>query len=455
MSVKWPFKLGVLKAMKRIALIAVALVLVVVPAAMITFTDPNAPRFEKLHAPLTLPASARVSYAFLNPSPCDGEKLWITRYWSVTNSETLLYGIHDGTILGRLIHGWPMFLTPGGKLVCARPVADDRHLKERIRGFLQSVAHAFSKSPIRGTPFAASVASRYREPHNYLLLDMKKQTATKMGKLARGPSSFSPSPDFRRGYIYWDTQGGLVDLYCFDLERPAVRQAAAEVLVSGWWDNTHILLQTTNCDFVLHEVTTGQTAPFLRFEEIAEFLRNNGITGDPKKAWAIWFWNGREYDFYLADAQQRWKEAESYLIKLERPAGRFRLLSRQFKFECAGQLDPSARYYLFTGRNERLSNPFTGRNEGLSNESVYFQDILLGRGRDDSVCLRDLENDTTRILVPSAGQSYSGRPRFYRDSVIYYRSNALWRINLDGSNNLKLFPSPDAVGHTPEKSSSR
>jgi len=46
------------------------------------------------------------------------------------------------------------------------------------------------------------------------------------------------------------------------------------------------------------------------------------------------------------------------------------------------------------------------------------------------------------ILVSPNSGKYFSIPRFYRDSVIYIRSNALWKINLDGSANSKLFPQP-------------
>lgn len=99
------------------------------------------------------------------------------------------------------------------------------------------------------------------------------------------------------------------------------------------------------------------------------------------------------------------------------------------KFEWSDHLDPTARYYLYSGRER-----------GHGNDAVY---------------VRDLQNGTTRILVPPANGAHFSLPRFYHDSVIYVRNNALWRINLDGFNNIKLFPPPDAGGKTADSVSGR
>jgi hypothetical protein len=135
---------------------------------------------------------------------------------------------------------------------------------------------------------------------------------------------------------------------------------------------------------------------------------------DPSKTRAFAIWNGRENDFYLTDTHQKWLAAESYLIKLERPDGRLRLLFPRFKFEWSDHLDAAGRQYLYSGREA-------------------------GEGS-DGVFLRDLDSGTNRVLVAPDAEKHFSLPRFYRDSVIYVRSNAVWRIGLDGANNVKLFP---------------
>jgi hypothetical protein len=58
----------------------------------------------------------------------------------------------------------------------------------------------------------------------------------------------------------------------------------------------------------------------------------------------------------------------------------------------------------------------------------------------EGVFVRDLVTGSNRVLVAATTNNYFSIPRFCKDSVIYVRSNALWQIGLDGSNNVKLFP---------------
>jgi hypothetical protein len=175
----------------------------------------------------------------------------------------------------------------------------------------------------------------------------------------------------------------------------------------------------TNADFLLFDVTTEVFSPFVTVRQIANFLVTNGISEDPKLARAFFIRNGLENDFYLTDANQKWLAEESFLIKVQRPDGRLRLLSPSFKFEWSDHFDATGRYYLYSGR-------------GAGNAS-------------DGVFVRDLQTGTNLVLVAPDANKYFSLPRFYGDSAIYFRSNALWRINLDGFGNTRLF-SPEAVG---------
>ena len=102
----------------------------------------------------------------------------------------------------------------------------------------------------------------------------------------------------------------------------------------------------------------------------AAFLRDNMIAEDPAKARAFFIWTGRENDFYLTDTHQRWLAAESFLIKVERPYGRLKLLASRFKFEWLDQFDPTGRYYLYSGRES-----------GSASDGVFLRDIQSGTNR--------------------------------------------------------------------------
>lgn len=152
---------------------------------------------------------------------------------------------------------------------------------------------------------------------------------------------------------------------------------------------------------------------FISAGQVAQCLKNDMTSYDPNQIGGFCTWNGRKNDIYLTDLLLRHRSSESFLIKVERPNGHLKLLYPRFQFEWSSHFDPTGRYYLFSGHEKS-----TG------------------------VFVRDLESAARRVLVaPDSGQYYS-IPQFYRDSVIYVRSNALWRININGSDNIRLFPIP-------------
>ena len=125
-------------------------------------------------------------------------------------------------------------------------------------------------------------------------------------------------------------------------------------------------------------------------------------------------WNGRENEFYLTDTHKKWQATNSFLAKIERPNGGLKLLARDFKFEWSDHLDASGSLYLYSGRTDG--------------------------DRSDAVLLRNMKDNTETTLVASDGTKLFSIPRFYGHSAIYVRSNMLWRIDLNGSNNTRLFP---------------
>src|SRR5207249_12183036 len=94
------------------------------------------------------------------------------------------------------------------------------------------------------------------EPHRYWLLDLEKNSAARMGDLPGLPNfTFQPSPDLRYGYSPLHGAGDELDVYRFDFKRRSIKKLDVHGWPSGWWDQTNILILTTNNDFVLHDVT--------------------------------------------------------------------------------------------------------------------------------------------------------------------------------------------------------
>jgi hypothetical protein len=257
----------------------------------------------------------------------------------------------------------------------------------------------------------------------YWLLGLKNNKAKRLGDIPGNPNSLIPSPDFHYCFTFRFGPTGPED-YLLDSREGSIQRLGISAWgwLCGWWNNTQLLVLTTNRDFVLYEVRQKTISPLISLEKLATFLKEARILDDPKKTQSFAIWNGREDDFYLTDTHQKWLADESFLIKVQRPDGGLKLLHPRLKFEWSDHLDPTGRYYLYTGRESG--------------------------DRSDGVFLRDLETGTNRVLVAPSTNHYFSIPRFYRDSIIYVRSNALWQISLNGSNNVRLFPPVEAEQQT-------
>ena len=394
--------------MKRITLFALVVLLLAFSLAIVAWLrspDPNAPQFKRIQAS---PRVQQISYEFLDTRPFEGGKMWIYGWTRGTNGVALLYDIEKRQVIGQLTNGWPVTLFGDPpRLLCGESVSARTGPKEFLARLLGQISGGRFNFP-------------QTEVIRYWLLNPETHTASRLGDLHGTPNfSFSLSPDYRYADTGRHNNSGGVDSFCFDLERGFIKKLHVPGWAAGWWDNTHVLVQTTNVDFTLYDVSAETTTPLIATAQIAALLREHGISEDPKKAGAFFNWNGRENDFYLTDAHQKWLAAKSFLIKVERPNGRLKLLSPSFKFEWSDHFDPTGRYYLYSGREAGDAS--------------------------DGVFVRDLQSGTTNVLVSANSNKSFSIPMFYGDSVIYIRSNVLWRINLDGSNNIRLFPPPDTV----------
>jgi hypothetical protein len=199
-----------------------------------------------------------------------------------------------------------------------------------------------------------------------------------------------------------------------DIENDIVRKDRVDGFPIGWWDVQRVLVQA-NKDLVLYDIETRKISAFLPVRELQKLFVEAGVTNDPGQASPFSIWDGRQNDFYLTDAHKRWSAEESYLIKIERP-GRLKMVDPHFKCEWSDHFDASGTYYLYSGRER-----------GETNSAVYVRDLKAGK---------------TRELVPpdpNRTNDFSD-PNFYGTDVVYFRSNSLWRISLDGSHNRRLFP---------------
>jgi hypothetical protein len=328
--------------------------------------------------------------------------------WIVPNRrDALVYDIEKRRVFGEVTNAWPVMLFGDPpRLLCCQFTTNmaPTNLRERLQSFVSKV----SRGLIKGRP--------YMSGNTYWILNLANGAANRLGDIPSHPYTFFPSPDCRYSFTSRIGARPLLppDFYLLDLQRPRIQRLKMPGWSCDWWDNTQVLMQMTNSDFVLYDVRKRTTAPLITFGKLSAFLREKDIPRSPGQTHAFAIWNGRENDFYLTDTHQKWLGGESFLIRAERPDGRLRLISSRFKFEWSDHLDRQGRYYLYSGREQGSAS--------------------------DGVFLRDLETGSNRVLVAATTNRYFSIPRFYRDSVIYVRSNALWQIGLDGASNTRVFP---------------
>jgi hypothetical protein len=363
-------------------------------------TDPAAPRFIPGSGYIIPGNYSWLYYDFISPSPFEGGKMWVSVVSTNRLARTFLLDIESNSILGELVHGGPAFFNRDQtKLLCGqRKPATTNALSRAVEGWL---------ARIRNRPSHA-----FEDTETFWVIDLKRNSVTRLGQVYQSPgagSSFWPSPGFRYGFNKPTGSLNLPEILICDIENNSFRKDRVDGFPIGWWDAQRILLKDTNNDLVLYDVEARKTSAFLSL----------GVTNYPGAASAFFTWDGRQNDFYLCDINKRWSAEESYLFKIERP-GRLKLLDPHFKFEWSDHFDASGTYYLYSGRTP-----------GETNSAVY---------------VRDLKDGKTRELVPPDPNltNESSLPTFYGTDVIYRRSNSLWRISLDGSQNRRLFP-PQAV----------
>jgi hypothetical protein len=366
----------------------------------------NAPQFMK-SSPPAFGSNDTVHFLnFLTSRPFEGGKMCIGVVSSRTNWQNLVFDIENRRVLGQLTNGWPVMLFGDPpKLLCQTAVA-----VPAWKRFLHRVV------ALVGSVFGRRVAGTSPDQSaTYWVLDLEKNTVKRLGEIP-GDANFIevPSRDFRYCYTARHGRGAVLDYYLMDLRKGSISKLDTRHTACGWWDNSRILLESTNLDFVLYDVRSKVTSPLVSSAKLGEFLEQNKVTFGAARPHTFFIWNGRENDFYLTDTHQKWLAAESALIKVERPDGNLKLLSPRFKFEWSDHFDPSGQLYLYSGRE---------RAQGS-----------------DGVFLRHLEGGTNQVLVAPGTNNYHSIPRFYGNSVIYTRSNAIWRVGLDGSNDIKLFP---------------
>ena len=383
--------------MKRIVILAVLLALVLAGIVLIQSPAPSTPRFlpwaTASHGPDQVSAFEPHQIHF------DEARVWL--YSGYSRSNAVLYDTAKMKPLGRLAHAIPVALF-GDQLLCSQ---DSWPWVERL-------ARLRKRPPVT----------------RYWLLDLTRNTTVYIGKIPENPSfsmsDYDPSPDARRGLLPLNILR-LEATYWFDWEARRILSRPIHKYPSGWWDNTRLLFVSTNFDICLFDVVANKTSLLAGKRQIDQYFEDNRIPKTDGYFTITPHWNGRENDFYLTGDQS--PKVDSPLIEITRPDGRLAMRDPHFRFESKGQMDPTARYYLYDDTPTPNGDAY----------GTYCGELIA----------RDLQTGTNIVLVSSdTGERFfarrAGRFQIHQGEVYYLRGHALWKAGLDGSGREQVFPPP-------------
>lgn len=391
--------------------LAVFLVLLISLGLLTSFqVRRGAPRFRKITQPFEVPAYTQLSYPFLNSRPFAGDKVWIM-IWSRGDHHCYLYDLEARVVEGELFGADPSFMSSDGTtLLCTV-----RSVSSRSRGgFLRELSRAIGDA-VRGRRGNGSAG----DVETFWALDLRNGTAKKLGKtlqFAGAGSSFFPSPSFRYAFNKATAAVSSQELLIADMQTKSLEIHMVDGQPREWWDDSRIVITTPKLDSVLYDVHSRNTTPLLSYDAVLEALEKAGLDASSGAVGLFAIRNGPENDFYLTDGNRRWLATNSFLFKLERPAGALTLVASDFKFGWSDHFTADGQGYVFSGRERDTDG-----------SAVFF---------------RDLRKGVTRTLVSPIPKQAFSLPSFYSGGVVYVRSNQLWQITLDGSTSTRLFPPP-------------
>lgn len=373
--------------------------------------DPRAPRYQTLNAGWTPPPYDVLHYDFLTHRPFAGDKVWLTTTGSNQVAHAYLLDLRQKQVLGELINAHPVFMDESHtKVLCMQRRALANDIRVRVQNWLAKLSQG-------RLPFSQQT-DLFVE--TFWLVNLGGQPGRRMGKILLDSGDFSrfqPSPNFRLGANMATLSFSKAEILFFNLETEAFINLTQDGWPVEWWDESRLVVKTTGNDFITRDSITGTSNLLVSASQIAAFFEINGL---PNPAYVNLFpvWNGDQFEFYFVDSNPRGQGNESYLIKVTRPDAGLELVDKNFKVEWLGRFDPTRRWYAYTALNS-------------------------GAGS-DAVFLRDLRDNSERVLVPPLGARTFSLPNHYRSNVIFVRSNRLFQISLDGRQVEQLFP-PDAT----------
>jgi hypothetical protein len=360
--------------------------------------DPARPVFDR-HAYPRNEKFLSIDYPFLNSIPFSEGLTWVWAATSTNANNCWVLDISNGTILGELRNLDPLVLDGRSRRVIGRRLQRETTLQRLFHELLRRV----------GRPTPARLAE-----DEFWIVQLDDGPAERFRSTATWNTSYLPlvSPDFRRivqtGSL--GTQGN--QLLALDVKERTISTNTIPGWIYGWWSNDEILYKSPN-GFALFNMETAVAKPLVSAKELGRMMEVHNLPDKPEAVGAFTVWNGTSYQFYVADMHKKWSAEPGYLAQLRRDTPHLEMLSREFEFHWSDHFDSTGRYYIYSGRQS-----------GDYSSAVF---------------LRDLQKQTERLLVPE-DKAYFSIPNFYGNSVVFIRSNLLWKIDLNGKNLVRLFP---------------
>jgi hypothetical protein len=373
------------------------------------FGSNPAPHFVPVQTQPTGPFRA-MHYNWHDVAPVQSGRVWFWTVPATTNVRTrhFLYDLKSSRVIGELLNGAPLFSNSDQtKLLC-----EDYSATESLKWKLIQWLGKFS--------FGNGLRGKLNYQQAFWVLDLRNNSAVRVGKVTQAVgsgSSFIPSPGFRFGYNEPSTARNG-ELFLCDLESNVFTKIKIDGEPLGWWDGENILFKDKSDNFSLFDVTTHTARTAFAATVIATRLRELGLPDDPLPLGITAFchWNGHDNDILFTEYKAK-NSGRSFLLKADRKDLTLKLLYKEFQFQWLGHLDADCTHYLYEGESGKP-----------------------GQGGNGAVYLRNLLNDATMTLVEPDNRGQYSLASFWDDGVVYSRNRLLWRVDLNGSNNVPLIP---------------
>ena len=397
--------------MKRAAIVA-GLVLLAFLCVIVLSSRTNSRRAPRYVAGKTQPTGnyTMTHYDWGSTRPFANDQVWIFGVRNVTNRFNCLYDLKQRVILGEVSNAGVLQANADGtKLLVLGRNNPATELKDNCLSLLEKIS-------------GGRISLNSYRTESFWVLNLKDNSSKRIGSVkehARSGSQWCTSPSLRYGCTVptteWEKSLVLVDFQNDSFTRVALNGNN----FCGWWDDQTVLLRDKRQDFLLHNVVSGQRKVLFSAETIRQTLEQLYLPSNPTNVTSFANWNGSEYDFYFTERDYAFAAKRGFVLKAERtsPTPTLKQVFQSFQFAWGGRFDAKAEHFLYQGES---GSP--------------------GSGGDGAVYLRDVTYNSINTLVTPDNKGQYSIPRFYGDEVIYYRNHVLWRIGLDGSNNVPLFP---------------